>query len=198
VRNLRAISGYGATESIQAALTTDTSGYAGLSTSVIKMCVRFIGYTSYLTSLERPDDRFDWDLLDAERIATLRENGFTRWFTESIAGYGAGIQRHFSSPGLLGAAQVIGGPAFVFAIPPLFAIAAMGLISALANRDWRLGPLVPVNVLASLLFLFEEGVFDLIFTRLMLVGISLVILNWLFRFVVPDVQTTQGALAHGR
>jgi len=187
VRGLRANSGYGAVESIQAAFTSG-SDVTNTGTILVRMSARFIGYTSYLTSLERPDDRFDWSYLDGERLLTLRENGFTRWFTERIAGYGTGIQRHFSSPGLLGAAQVLGGPWCVFLVPPLFALLALWSVTALAQGRWRLGPLVPVNTLASLLFLFEEGVFDLIFTRIMLVSFSLIFLNWLFRFAVPDTR----------
>ena len=184
VRTLRSVSGYGALDSIETALSAGNDG-GGLSDNFVRISARFVGYTSYLTSLERPDDRFDWSYLDFERILTLRENGFTRWFTEQIAGYGAGIHGHFSSPGLLGAAQVIGGPVLVVLVPPLFALLTMFAVRLIQGRAWRLGPLVPVNVLAALLFLFEEGVFDLIFTRLILVTFSLVLLSWLFRLAVP-------------
>ena len=105
-----------------------------------------------------------------------------------MAGYGRGIRRHFSSPGLLGAAQVLGGPWLVLLMPPLLALLTMAAISALERRPTRLGPLVPVNLLASLLFLMEEGVFDLILTRLVLAGIALLILNWVFRLTVPDQE----------
>lgn len=189
VRSLRANSGYDAMDSISAAFTSNTETRDSFA-DVARMSARFIGYTSYLTSLERPDDRFDWSLLDPEKVVTLRENSFTRWFTGQVAGYGMSIRQHFSSPGLLGAAQVIGGTPLVVLLPPLFALATMATVRALDRRAWRLGPLVPVNVLASLLFLFEEGVFDLIFTRLVLITISLVMLTWLFRFSIPDQPRT--------
>ena len=188
VRTLRSVSGYGAADSISTALSSSSNEGSDIAANLVRMSARFIGYTSYLTSLERPDTRFDWSYLDLDRIITLRENGFTRFFTEEIAGFGAGIRGHFSSPGLLGAAQIIGGPALVLAVPPLFALITMWTIRFLCRWKSRLGPLVPVNVLASLLFLFEEGVFDLIFTRLLLVTLALVLLNWLFHFSVPDEQ----------
>ena len=195
VRSLRANSGYDAVDSIAAAFSANTERHDTFS-DVARMTARFIGYTSYLTSLERPDDRFDWSLLDLEKIVTLRENGFTRWFTEQVAGYGSGIRRHFSSPGLLGAAQVIGGPVCVVLLPPLFALLIMLGIKALDRRAWRLGPLVPVNALASLLFLLEEGVFDLIFTRLVLITAALLMLSWLFKLTIPD-QSRTASFAQG-
>ena len=187
IRNLRANSGYGAADSIVMALASPEESRS-VAADVARIAARFIGYTSYLTSLEHPDDRFDWDELSLEKVVTLRENGFTRWFTEQVAGYGRGIRRHFSSPGLLGAAQVLGGPWLVVLMPPLLALLTMAAISALERRPTRLGPLVPVNLLASLLFLMEEGVFDLILTRLVLAGIALLILNWVFRLTVPDQE----------
>lgn len=188
VRILRANSGYSASDSIVQAFTS-TSEVRDVNADLARMGARFIGYTSYLTSLEHPDDRFDWDELSLEKLVTLRENGFTRWFTAQIAGYGRGIQRHFSSPGLLGAAQILGGTPLVVILPPALTLFTLAAISFLHRRPTRLGPLVPVNLLASLLFLMEEGVFDLILTRLVLVGAALLILNWLFRLSVPDQAT---------
>jgi hypothetical protein len=188
VRILRANSGYDASGSIVQALTSPNEA-RDLTADLVRMAARFIGYTSYLTSLEHPDDRFDWSELSIEKIVTLRENGFTRWFTAQIAGYGRGIQRHFSSPGILGAAQVLGGTPLVVLLPAGLALATLLVVGFLEGRPSRLGPLVPVNLLASLLFLMEEGVFDLILTRLILVGLALLMLNWIFHLSVPDSRS---------
>jgi hypothetical protein len=195
VRNLRANSGYSATDSLALAFSAPGES-RNLAADLVKMSARFIGYTSYLTSLEHPDDRFDWEELSLERIVTLRENGFTRWFTAQVAGYGQGIRRHFSSPGLLGAAQVLGGQTMVFVLPPLLALMTLTAVRLLAERSLRLGPLIPVNLLGSLLFLMEEGVFDLILTRIILASLALAILSWVFRLTVPDLSPSRGAHAH--
>ncbi|MCU0248379.1 MAG: hypothetical protein MUC42_17550, partial [Bryobacter sp.] len=186
MRQARAITGYSTTESIQLALETSPLAEFDAQRTLLLMAGRFIGYTSYLNSLEQPDLRFDPSLLEPERILALRESGFTRWFTEQVSGYGAGVRGHFSSPGLLGAAHVIGGTTAVLLLPALAGLAIAGGLARLSRRRWNLGALVPANYFVSLLFLiFQEGALDLLFTRLVVLSVSLIVIARLFRAPRP-------------
>ena len=179
IRESRSGQGLSVSESIGAAWQekemTDPIESALLAAS------RFIGFSSLLVSMAYGGDEFAWAELDPERIISLRESGFTRWFTERVAGYGAGVRGHFSAPGLMGAGWLLGGTVLAVLAP-----AVLGLFAQVLYERWTwlsqyLGPLAPVALLEVLLMFFNEGTIDISLTRMALTGSAIVALAMLFR-----------------
>lgn len=157
--------------------------------STLLVASRFIGYTSLLTSLHYGGERFDVEQIDVTKIVTLRESGFTRWYTEAVAGFGAGVRGHLSAPGLMGAGFVLGGVSLAVAIPALFALFCQWVFERMSARAWRLGPVVPLAVFGVFLFLFNEGTFDISWLKLVVTTGSLLLLTPLFEWMLPRRQT---------
>ena len=157
--------------------------------STLLVASRFIGYTSLLTSLHYGGERFDVDQIDVSKIVTLRESGFTRWYTEAVAGFGAGVRGHLSAPGLMGAGFVLWGVGLAVVIPALFALFCQWVFERMSARAWRLGPVVPLAVFGVFLFLFNEGTFDISWLKLVVTTGSLLLLTPLFEWMLPRRQT---------
>jgi len=183
IRVLRSNMGYSTADSIVMALSS-TSESGGMNSALL-LASRFIGYTSLLTSLNYGGDRFDPEQMELGKILILRESGFTRWYTETVAGFGAGVQGHLTSPGLLGAGFVLGGATLAVLLPALFAVASQWIFESMAGRAWRLGPVAPLAIFGVFLFLFNEGTFDLSWLKLVITAGSLAILTPVFEWMLP-------------
>ncbi len=184
VRTLRSSMGYSTADSIMLAFTASAEESDPMS-SLLLVGSRFIGYTSFLTSLHYGGERFDLEQIDFGKIVTLRESGFTRWYTEAVAGFGAGVRGHLSAPGLMGAGFVLGGVGFAVLVPALFALLCQWVFEGMAARAWRLGPVAPLAVFGVFLFLFNEGTFDISWLKLVVTGGSLLVLTPLFEWILP-------------
>ncbi len=183
IRVLRSNMGYSTADSILMAFSSaDESD--GMN-SVLLLASRFIGYTSLLTTLNYGGERFDLGQIDLAKLATLRESGFTRWYTETVAGFGAGVQGHLSAPGLMGAGFVLGGGTLAVLLPALFALLCQWIFETMAGRAWRLGPVAPLAIFGVFLFLFNEGTFDLSWLKLMVTAGSLAVLTPVFEWILP-------------
>ena len=187
IRTLRSNMGYSTSDSIKMAFTA--SEESDMVASTLLVASRFIGYTSLLTSLHYGGERFDVEQIDVTKIVTLRESGFTRWYTEAVAGFGAGVRGHLSAPGLMGAGFVLGGVGLAVAIPALFALFCQWVFERMSARAWRLGPVVPLAVFGVFLFLFNEGTFDISWLKLVVTTGSLLLLTPLFEWMLPRRQT---------
>ena len=187
IRTLRSNMGYSTSDSIKMAFTA--SDESDMVASTLLVASRFIGYTSLLTSLHYGGERFDVEQIDVTKIVTLRESGFTRWYTEAVAGFGAGVRGHLSAPGLMGAGFVLGGVSLAVAIPALFALFCQWVFERMSARAWRLGPVVPLAVFGVFLFLFNEGTFDISWLKLVVTTGSLLLLTPLFEWMLPRRQT---------
>ena len=187
IRTLRSNMGYSTSDSIKMAFTA--SEESDMVASTLLVASRFIGYTSLLTSLHYGGERFDVEQIDVTKIVTLRESGFTRWYTEAVAGFGAGVRGHLSAPGLMGAGFVLGGVGLAVAIPALFALFCQWVFERMSARAWRLGPVVPLAVFGVFLFLFNEGTFDISWLKLVVTTGSLLLLTPLFGWMLPRRQT---------
>ena len=187
IRTLRSNMGYSTSDSIKMAFTA--SEESDMVASTLLVASRFIGYTSLLTSLHYGGERFDVEQIDVTKIVTLRESGFTRWYTEAVAGFGAGVRGHLSAPGLMGAGFVLGGVSLAVAIPALFALFCQWVFEGMSARAWRLGPVVPLAVFGVFLFLFNEGTFDISWLKLVVTTGSLLLLTPLFGWMLPRRQT---------
>ena len=187
IRTLRSNMGYSTSDSIKMAFTA--SEESDMVASTLLVASRFIGYTSLLTSLHYGGERFDVEQIDVTKIVTLRESGFTRWYTEAVAGFGAGVRGHLSAPGLMGAGFVLGGVGLAVAIPALFALFCQWVFECMSARAWRLGPVVPLAVFGVFLFLFNEGTFDISWLKLVVTTGSLLLLTPLFEWMLPRRQT---------
>ena len=187
IRTLRSNMGYSTSDSIKMAFTA--SDESDMVASTLLVASRFIGYTSLLTSLHYGGERFDVEQIDVTKIVTLRESGFTRWYTEAVAGFGAGVRGHLSAPGLMGAGFVLGGVGLAVAIPALFALFCQWVFERMSARAWRLGPVVPLAVFGVFLFLFNEGTFDISWLKLVVTTGSLLLLTPLFEWMLPRRQT---------
>ena len=187
IRTLRSNLGYSTSDSIKMAFTA--SEESDIVASTLLVASRFIGYTSLLTSLHYGGERFDVEQIDVTKIVTLRESGFTRWYTEAVAGFGAGVRGHLSAPGLMGAGFVLGGVGLAVAIPALFALFCQWVFERMSARAWRLGPVVPLAVFGVFLFLFNEGTFDISWLKLVVTTGSLLLLTPLFEWMLPRRQT---------
>ena len=183
IRTLRSNMGYSTADSIKMAFAASED--SDQVASVLLVASRFIGYTSFLTSLHYGGERFDGQQIDFGKIITLRESGFTRWYTEAVAGFGAGVQGHLSAPGLMGAGFVMGGVGFAVAIPALFALFCQWIFEGMSQRAWRLGPIAPLAVFGVFLFLFNEGTFDISWLKLVVTTGSLLVLTPLFEWMLP-------------
>jgi hypothetical protein len=192
IRTLRSNLGYSTAESIAASFSDATQGESQ-ARSLILASSRFIGYTSFLLTLTYASERFPLEQIDPASVAQLKESAFTRWYTEAVAGYGAGVRGHYSSPGLLGAAAALGGPVAVALLPALFALAAQWIFERMARRRWALGPVAPVAILHLLLFLFNEGTFDILISKFVLTAGSLAAAGAFFHWLMP--KQTYYALA---
>ncbi len=186
VRTLRSNMGYSTADSIRMAFTASED--SDRVASALLVASRFIGYTSLLTSLHYGGERFDLEQIDLGKIVTLRESGFTRWYTEAVAGFGAGVRGHLSAPGLMGAGFVVGGVGFAVLIPALFALFCQWVFERMSERAWRLGPVAPLAVFGVFLFLFNEGTFDISWLKLVVTGGSLVVLTPLFEWMLPRAR----------
>jgi hypothetical protein len=186
VRTLRSNMGYSTADSIKMAFTA--SDETDRTASLLLVGSRFIGYTSFLTSLHYGGERFDVEQIDLGKIMTLRESSFTRWYTESVAGFGAGVRGHLSAPGLMGAGFVLGGAGLAVMIPALFALFSQWLFERMSERAWRLGPVAPLAVFGVLLLLFNEGTFDIGWVKLVMTAGSLVLLTPLFEWLLPKAR----------
>ena len=183
IRNLRSNMGYSTSDSLKMAFTA--SEESDQVASALLVASRFIGYTSLLTSLHYGGERFDLEQIDFAKIITLRESGFTRWYTEAVAGFGAGVRGHLSAPGLMGAGFVLGGVGLAVFIPALFALFCQWLFESMSARAWRLGPVAPLAVFGVFLFLFNEGTFDISWLKLVATTGSLAVLTPLFDWILP-------------
>ncbi|MBY0468257.1 MAG: hypothetical protein K2Q07_04695 [Burkholderiaceae bacterium] len=186
VRNLRSNLGYSTLDSVTMAFAAHEE--SDPVASALLMASRFIGYTSFLTSLHYGGENFDFEQINLVKTVTLRESGFTRWYTESVAGFGSGVRGHLSAPGLLGAGFVLGGVGLTVLLPALFALLCQGVFEWMAARAWRLGPVAPLAVFTVFLFLFNEGTFDLSWLKLVLTAGSLLVLTPLFGWMLPRRQ----------
>ena len=187
IRTLRSNLGYSTADSIKIAFTA--SDESDPMASALLVASRFIGYTSLLTSLHYGGERFDVEQIDLAKIVTLRESGFTRWYTEAVAGFGTGVRGHLSAPGLMGAGFVLGGVGLAVAIPALFALFCQWVFEWMSAQAWRLGPVVPLAVFGVFLFLFNEGTFDISWLKLVVTTGSLLLLTPLFEWMLPRRQT---------
>ncbi len=183
IRTLRSNMGYSTADSIRLAFAASED--SDRVASALLVASRFIGYTSLLTSLHYGGERFDFEQIDVGKIVTLRESGFTRWYTEAVAGFGAGVRGHLSAPGLMGAGFVLGGVGFAVAIPALFALLCQWIFEQMSERAWRLGPVAPLAVFGVFLFLFNEGTFDISWLKLVVTTGSLAVLTPLFEWMLP-------------
>jgi len=188
IRVLRSNLGYSTADSIVMAFSN--ADESDRVSSALLLASRFIGYTSFLTSLHYGGERFDVEQIDLGKIVTLRESGFTRWYTESVAGFGAGVQGHLSAPGLMGAGFVLGGATLAVSMPALFALFCQWVFERMAARAWRLGPVAPLAIFGVFLFLFNEGTFDLSWLKLAVTAGSLAILTPLFEWILPARRRT--------
>jgi hypothetical protein len=186
IRTLRSNMGYSTADSIRMAFTA--SEEADQMASALLVASRFIGYTSFLTSLHYGGERFDLEQIDLGKIVTLRESGFTRWYTEAVAGFGAGVRGHLSAPGLMGAGFVVGGVSLAVAIPAFFALFCQWVFERMSARAWRLGPVAPLSVFGVFLFLFNEGTFDISWLKLVVTTGSLLVLTPLFDWMLPRAR----------
>jgi hypothetical protein len=186
VRTLRSNMGYSTADSIRMAFTVSQD--SDRVASALLVASRFIGYTSLLTSLHYGGERFDFEQIDMGKIVTLRESGFTRWYTEAVAGFGAGVRGHLSAPGLMGAGFVMGGVSLAVAIPALFALFCQWVFERMSQRAWRLGPVAPLAVFGVFLFLFNEGTFDISWLKLVVTSGSLLVLTPLFEWMLPKAR----------
>lgn len=187
IRTLRSNMGYSTTDSILMAFASAEE--SDRTASLLLLASRFIGYTSFLTSLHYGGERFDPQQIELTKILTLRESGFTRWYTEAVAGFGAGVQGHLSAPGLLGAGFMLGGATLAVLMPALFAVFCQWIFEAMAGRAWRLGPVAPLAVFGVFLFLFNEGTFDLSWLKLVVTAGSLAVLTPVFGWMLPRGRT---------
>lgn len=186
IRTLRSNMGYSTADSIKMAFTA--SEESDQMRSALLVASRFIGYTSLLTSLHYGGERFDLEQIDLGKIVTLRESGFTRWYTEAVAGFGAGVRGHLSAPGLMGAGFVLGGVGMAVAIPALFALFCQWVFERMSQRAWSLGPVAPLAVFGVFLFLFNEGTFDISWLKLVVTTGSLMVLTPLFGWMLPRAR----------
>ncbi|MBY0372586.1 MAG: hypothetical protein K2Q23_01250 [Bryobacteraceae bacterium] len=157
--------------------------------SVLLAASRFIGFSSLLVSVSYAGDEFSWETLEPERVLTLRESGFTRWFTERVAGYGVGVRGHFSAPGLMGAGWLLGGAVLAILGPTLLAFVAQGLYDRPGWLSRTLGPVAPVAMLETALMFFNEGTIDISLTRMAMTALALVALAILVRVLHGTQQT---------
>lgn len=166
VRILRSNLGFSPLESLRLAL--DTLEAEEIGRSGILLVSRFVGYTSYLVTVQYASETFDWSRMGIWETLTLRNSSLTRWYTESVAGYGVGVRGHFSSPGIMGVGRALGGKAWALILPALVACAGASSVLFVAKRAGPLGEVAPVVWLANSLFVFNEGTLDLGFIRLSL------------------------------